>query len=191
MKKIFFLFTLFITLTACQTHNTNSNSIVNNKSILQEIDNLEKTSLNRNLTYHDYDTLRELTKEDPVAQDEFKEIDWLTLHGEEEHASHSLGFLQSYAETGEKTPCFGHELSHIRLYIIHNDIPMAEDAIQELDVQSWITNAEQSRARFPQYYKNFDAIKTKALDTVERLKKTDYSPQTLAQIDYLEENAPC
>ncbi len=189
MKGIAFLIFCLFLLTACQ--QVNQKDLVGNKEVDNEIFRLEKVSLERNLTSQDYSNLRELTKKDPVAADIFKEIDWLLEHNELEHASHGLGLLQSYIETGNSQECFGHELEHIGLYLKYNDEERAKEAIEELDVDAWINHNEDVKKKFPQYYKNFDEVKIKAIKTVDSLKKGDYSLSSLKDLPFLEDNAPC
>ena len=189
MKFLLVVFTLLL-LTVCQAQYV-SGTIIGNKEIIHEISRLQLAALDRNLTSGDYTILKGLTKDDVNAQDQFREIDWLIAHGEEGHAAHGLAFLEEYVRTGEKTNCLPHELSHIKLYLTHQDILMANGAIKELESESWIQHAEQIKIKFPQYYKNFEETKAKVRDAVRRLQKAHYSSFTLEEIRYVEENASC
>ncbi|MFA4887820.1 MAG: hypothetical protein WC595_06430 [Candidatus Nanoarchaeia archaeon] len=191
MKTFTFAFVLLtlIFITACETEPPPP---VNQPSeITTEINRLKAVAEDRNLTVEDYSQLNQLTQPIPYYQDGLKKIEWLTEHGEADHAAHGLSYLLLYSQTGKEYACLIHDLSHIESYLHYNDLAMAEEAIKELDAQPWIDKAEKSRQRLPQYYKNFDQLKATVLDTVERLKNKNYSQTTLDQIEYLDKTAPC
>ena len=184
----FVLLTLIL-ITACETETPQP---LNQPSeITTEINRLKAIAEDRNLTVQDYYQLNQLTQPIPYYQDGLKEIEWLTEHGEADHAAHGLSYLLLYSQTGKEYTCLIHDLSHIESYLQYKDFVMAEEAIQELDAQHWIDGAEKSRQRLPQYYKNFDQLKATVLDTVLRLKNKDYSQTTIDQIEYLDKTAPC
>ena len=125
-------------------------SIVGSKEVVTEITRLEGVALDRNLTKDDISKLSDLVKNDAHASDHIEEMNWLFDHGEIEHASHGLGSILEYVQTGETSECIVHVLEHVRLYHQYADAQRLNAALGELDVDAWITKSESLRAKFPQ-----------------------------------------
>lgn len=191
MKKLMFLLVFSLLLVACRPSVTGN--VVNNLDVLAEIRHLGDITIERDLTKEDFAKLRGLTNGDKVADHAFEEIDWLLANGEAEHAEHSLAYLNTYAQTGKAIQCVAHEMTHIRLYLKHQDYEMVDHALDELQpaIGPWIERSESLKAKFPAYYQNFDEVKTTVFDTVDRLKASDFTENTIKKLEFLEKNAVC
>ena len=170
---------------------------INNKLIINEVDRINSLPYEKEqydiLTSEDFKTLLELTKNNNHARSFVDEVVWLADNKEPKHVGHSIYYLKSYIETGEDNLCIPHELTHIKLYIKHEDFDLVESQIKIIEKYNnqWLKVSEKQKQAFPQYYKNFDDFLLKMNEAVERIKNHDYSSKTIELLDYIEQNEVC
>ena len=133
------------------------------------------------------DNLEILVKGDKIAEEYFEELRWIVDHNGSQHILHSTSFMREYINTGKETSCLPHELWHLSLFIRHGDIAYAEEHFHQLDdeYEEWAESVEAKREAYPQYYKSFDELKKMSKDSIENLKKKDYSNKTLDQLELI------
>lgn len=126
-------------------------SVVGNQAVLQEIARVSALTADNKTTVADLSTLGDMLKSDDGASDEFNELTVMVKYGEYYHATHALGFLGSYVQTGKETLCPGHELSHFYVFMRHNETDLANDALQTAKdtLAEWAPKAMAFNDEFP------------------------------------------
>ena len=168
-------------------------NITGNTTVAAEVHRLQIVNLHRNLTRSDVRSLDQSIAKDPIASDLATEINWLIDNHEDDHVMHSLVFLDDYVTRGETVFCIPHELSHIGLYLKHNDTLDAEKTLTEVqeNLAGWYAKQEKARKILPAYYRDFENTSLILNATIDRLAAKDYGQTTLNGIAYLEEHALC
>ncbi len=173
-------------------------SVVGNQEVLAEISQLEELSLlddegKNTITEKDLARLQDLVKKDKVASGKTEELVLLVKSSKAAHISHSLSFLREYVETGDSTPCLPHELWHLGVFAENGYLDHAKEHVASLDTayRDWEKSVDQKRKNFPQYYIKLDALKAEIQEALQRLKRDDWSNETLTQLHEIGEDGLC
>lgn len=175
----------------------NSKSLIGNQDILQEIDRISELPVKQviydNLTAADFAALDEMTKDDPEAHSFIDEAVWLAEHNEPQHVGHSLYFLEEYIKTGTDEICIPHELEHIKIYLEHDAVDLAEKQtafVQEYE-DSWREKVETQHDKYPQFYPEFDKLMDSVDAVLPRLAEKKYDNETMELLSFIQKNEVC
>lgn len=92
-----------------------------------------KLEHNESLTPSDFDSLYLAVQgAHPAVIYDLQVAQWLTLHGEGEHADHALSYAYQIAVKNVSVICLPHEAEHVGIYLDAGDIDMAGPAILRL-----------------------------------------------------------
>jgi hypothetical protein len=198
IKKYFIFIGIFLALAAFLLFFFNGKGVVGNQDAMNELTKIEKLSVpdengNSKITLEDLNGLENIVKGDHAAEEHFEELRWLVSHNQSEHIIHSTSFMREYIETGKETPCLPHELWHLSLFIKYGDVEYAEEHFHHLDDEydEWVKSVEAKRELYPQYYKSLDELEKMSRESIENLKKKDYSSKTLEQMDLIGQVGLC
>lgn len=205
MKKVFLIaglliilvFIVFITTfgtsSSKKEHTQSTSSVVGNSVLVQRLQNLYDINLDRDLTLKDLEGMDEIVAGDHYAQDEFSELRFLIEKNEGAHASHIITAIQVYASTGQKTYCMPHEISHIRLYIKHNEQRLLEHALDGSleNLNDWQEYIKERQKENPSYFSNFDDINKRIQDVLKRVKSGERGSGLNSDLYYIEQYGIC
>ncbi|HLC31051.1 MAG TPA: hypothetical protein VJK51_00115 [Candidatus Nanoarchaeia archaeon] len=120
-------------------------SVVGDRHVLEEVDQLIGVAGTNSLQLRDLDGLKGMVEGDDYAVDEYREIEALVRHKEYEHVGHTLYFLKSYVITGKEMLCPGHHLAHHYLFVQYEEEELAARALKEADAQfsEWLPLAKE------------------------------------------------
>jgi len=194
MKKYFphiFVFLVFIVLLVLAINK--KSSVIGNALVIDEITRIEQFSVveeegqKSNITSQDLNKLKELVKEDRIAESYAKELEWLVEHNESQHILHSTSFMRDYIETGKDAPCVPHELWHVSLFVKHGDMEYAKKQAESVEkgYRAWEKSVDEKRKAYPQFYRSLDQLKAMIKEAIARLKQNDYSDKTLEQLELI------
>ncbi len=193
-RALIFFISVFI-MAACTPHEQ---GIINNPKILEELEAVGVLSLmdgnNRVLLARiDLNALNESVSKDLLASHYMEELYWMVNHNESEHLGHTLDFLGTYLETGQKSHCTPHEVWHATIYARHRDWERVEHATEDA-VESfpfWVEESKRKREKFPQFYLRLDKQREEVKYAINQLQKKNYSDGLMQRIDTLSETAVC
>ena len=194
MKKYLphiFVFLVFIVLLVLAINK--KSSVIENTLVMDEITRIEQLSVveeegqESNITPQDLNKLKELVKEDKIAESYAKELEWLVEHNESQHILHSTSFMRDYIETGKDSPCVPHELWHVSLFAKHGDMDYARQQAKyvEKGYKAWEESIDKKREAYAQFYKSLDELKAMIKEAIAKLKQNDYSEKTLEQLELI------
>tara|TARA_Y100000034_G_C6820399_1_gene369416 strand:- start:315 stop:911 length:597 start_codon:yes stop_codon:yes gene_type:complete len=175
----------------------NSNSVVGNKEILSEIDRISNLPYNEvvydAVNAKDLELLVELTNEDEIAKSLVDEAVWLSSNDEHEHVGHALFYLGEYVRKAEDIFCLPHELEHIKIYVEHDAMELAEKQIRIAAryQDEWFSSTERKFKKFPQYFPKYEALITATKLSINNLEKGNYDEETMNAIDVSIKYAIC
>jgi len=192
MKKIMpFLAVAIVLLVAGCTSQSQESTIVGNRTLLSELVHLQDLSRENATTTEMLSEFREKVEEDHFAEDLMEEAIWLVRFREFEHSEHSLAFLVTYINDGNRLICPGHEIEHIGLYVKHNNFELMNHTIESVEefYPTWKTTAYERAQRFPAFYRNLDNVTRTIEETLPRIKAGDHNISE--EIEFLNKNEVC
>lgn len=133
--------------------------VVVERSAANEIARLASLAASRNLTTEDLTALESLLEGDKAAAHEFEELEAMVRYGEQEHAVHTLGFLDSLLKTGTHSLCPEHLLAHYYVFTEHGETELAEHSLEHVEEQlsEWEGPAREFNEMYPSG-RSFDEI---------------------------------
>ena len=172
--------------------------VIGNPDVINEITRIEKLGApdengSSNIIPQDLNRLKELVKEDKIAESYVNELDWLVRNGEGQHILHTTLYMREYIKTGEDVPCIPHELWHVSLFVKHGDIDYAKKRLKSIEknYDVWVKSVEEKRKAYPQFYNGSEELEQMSRESIEKLKQNNYSNKTLEQLDIIGAAALC
>lgn len=198
MKKHPLLIMAFLILILFVISCSQKSKAAANTGTLNEITRIEKLSIsdengNSNITPQDLVELKELLKEDKIGESYANELEWLVRNNESQHILHTTLYMREYIKTGVDVPCIPHELWHVSLFVRHGDMAYAKLQLKSIEenYDAWIKSLEKKRKNYPQFYNGSGEIEQMSKESIEKLKKNNYSNQTLDELDKIGAGALC
>lgn len=184
---VFLVFAILLVLAVSK-----KSSVIGNAEIFKEITKIEQLSVQdedkpNNVTAQDLSKLKDLVKDDNIAESYVRELEWLITHNESQHILHSTSFMREYIETGKDVPCVPHELWHVSLFVKHGDMDYAKKQAKSVEKSypAWEKSVEVKRKAYPQFYKSLDELKKRIKDAMVKLRQNDYSSNTLEELELI------
>jgi len=192
-----FLYILLLVISAAVigiwyfSQSIRSTGIIGNQRILDEIVRLETLNNKLQLTEGDYSQLLSMVKGDPTAEDLTNDSLWFVQHNIPQHASHALGDLYRYINTGNYSVCIPHEIEHIGGYLKFNETDKVQEGLSRINdyYLEWKTQAYQLQAKYPATYKNLTQLIQNIDSVLTKLNSNNMN--VYSEIDFITQNELC
>ena len=165
--------------------------LIGNQHVLDEIVRLEVLNNKLKLTEKDYTQLMSMAKGDPIAEDLTNDSLWFIQHQIPQHASHSLGDLYRYIQTGNYSVCVPHEIEHIGGYLAFNETDKVQEGLSRVNSYygEWKTKAYQLQSKYPATYQNLTQL-IQDIDSV-LTKLNSNNTNVTSEMDFITANELC
>lgn len=99
----------------------------------------------------DLSQLRSLLSGNGGLEHEMEELEALVKYGEQQHAAHTIAFMDAYLKTGKQISCPEHELAHFYVFAKHGESELAEHALlaAEEELDFWEPAAREFDEKYP------------------------------------------
>jgi hypothetical protein len=183
----FFTIVALLFLVGCTQHYT----IAGNQTIAAEVARLGSMTAAETAQENDFDGLLIMVEGDHQAEHDVTHAVKMVQYGEYTHASHALGFLGAYIESGKEVLCPGHDIAHYYVFHKHGDDHEMEHSLEAAgeSIGAWTPLAQAYSEQYPGA-ESFAAVNGRIQDHLARIRQGNREA-TDAEIELLATGSLC